>query len=144
MADITRRSITVGHLRMHIAEAGSGPLVILLHGFPESSYSWRHQLTALADAGFCAVAPDQRGYGRTGGPADVSAYTICSVCRVVIVYVTAVDAGALAERGLTCRAAVAERDQRRVLPPRRPRRSETGVRDPFRVHRAAAEEPAGQ
>src|SRR5215472_201573 len=60
---------------MHVAEAGSGPLVVLLHGFPESWYSWRHQLTALADAGYHAVAPDQRGYGRTGGPAEFDQYT---------------------------------------------------------------------
>jgi pimeloyl-ACP methyl ester carboxylesterase len=53
---------------MHIAEAGSGPLVVLLHGFPECWYSWRHQLTALAAAGYHVVAPDQRGYGRTGAP----------------------------------------------------------------------------
>ena len=53
---------------MHIAEAGDGPLVLLLHGFPESWYSWRHQLTALAEAGFHAVAPDQRGYAQTGPP----------------------------------------------------------------------------
>src|SRR5215469_7139309 len=55
---------------MHIAEAGpgTGPLVVLLHGFPECWYSWRHQLTALADAGYHVVAPDQRGYGRTGAP----------------------------------------------------------------------------
>ncbi|GAA4994421.1 alpha/beta hydrolase [Kitasatospora paranensis] len=63
-------------LRMHIAEAGEGPLVLLLHGFPESWYSWRHQLTALAEAGYHAVAPDQRGYGRTGGPDAVDRYTI--------------------------------------------------------------------
>jgi pimeloyl-ACP methyl ester carboxylesterase len=53
---------------MHIAEAGTGPLVLLLHGFPESWYSWRHQLTALAAAGYHAVAPDQRGYCGTGSP----------------------------------------------------------------------------
>ena len=64
---ITHRDIDARGLRMHIAEAGSGPLVLLLHGFPESWYSWRHQLTALAAAGFHAVAPDQRGYCRTGG-----------------------------------------------------------------------------
>jgi pimeloyl-ACP methyl ester carboxylesterase len=54
---------------MHIAEAGHGPLVLLLHGFPESWYSWRHQLIALAAAGYHAVAPDQRGYCETGPPA---------------------------------------------------------------------------
>jgi pimeloyl-ACP methyl ester carboxylesterase len=65
---VTHRFVDTGGLRMHIAEAGSGPLVLLLHGFPESWYSWRHQLTALARAGFHAVAPDQRGYCRTGPP----------------------------------------------------------------------------
>ncbi|WP_405013967.1 alpha/beta fold hydrolase [Kitasatospora sp. NBC_01539] len=63
-------------LRMHVAEAGEGPLVLLLHGFPESWYSWRHQLIALAEAGYHAVAPDQRGYGRTGGPDAVEQYTL--------------------------------------------------------------------
>jgi pimeloyl-ACP methyl ester carboxylesterase len=66
--------VDAGGLRMHVAEAGEGPLVVLLHGFPESWYSWRHQLTALAAAGYRAVAPDQRGYGATGGPDDVPAY----------------------------------------------------------------------
>ncbi|MFC7729310.1 alpha/beta fold hydrolase [Actinomadura keratinilytica] len=61
---------------MHIAEAGTGPLVLLLHGFPECWYSWRHQLVALAEAGYRAVAPDQRGYARTGGPPRVEEYTI--------------------------------------------------------------------
>jgi pimeloyl-ACP methyl ester carboxylesterase len=63
---------------MHIAEAGEGPLVLLLHGFPESWYSWRHQLTALAQAGYHAVAPDQRGYCQTGPPAGATPadYTI--------------------------------------------------------------------
>jgi epoxide hydrolase A/B len=65
---VTHRFVQAGALRMHIAEAGHGPLVILLHGFPESWYSWRYQLTALAAAGFHAVAPDQRGYCETGPP----------------------------------------------------------------------------
>jgi pimeloyl-ACP methyl ester carboxylesterase len=68
---ITHRFVDVGGLNMHIAEAGTGPLVLLLHGFPECWYSWRHQLTALADAGYHAVAPDQRGYGRTGEPSGL-------------------------------------------------------------------------
>jgi pimeloyl-ACP methyl ester carboxylesterase len=61
---------------MHLLEAGHEdhhthkPLVLLLHGFPELAYSWRHQLTALAAAGFHVVAPDQRGYGRTTGGDD--------------------------------------------------------------------------
>ncbi|WP_103955700.1 alpha/beta fold hydrolase [Nonomuraea solani] len=60
--------------RIHVAEQGAGPLVLLLHGFPESWYSWRHQLPALAAAGFRAAAIDVRGYGRSSKPADVSAY----------------------------------------------------------------------
>jgi len=51
----------VNGLDMHVAEAGAGPLVVLLHGFPELWYSWRHQLPVLARAGFHAVAPDLRG-----------------------------------------------------------------------------------
>ncbi|MDH3748538.1 MAG: alpha/beta fold hydrolase, partial [Gammaproteobacteria bacterium] len=53
---------------MAFYEQGQGPAVILLHGFPELAYSWRHQLPALANAGFRAIAPDQRGYGRTDAP----------------------------------------------------------------------------
>jgi epoxide hydrolase A/B len=62
-------------IRMHIAEQGSGPAVLLCHGFPESWYSWRHQLSALAAAGYRAVAPDMRGYGRTDCPAEIEQYT---------------------------------------------------------------------
>jgi pimeloyl-ACP methyl ester carboxylesterase len=61
---------------VHVAEQGSGPLVLLLHGFPESWYSWRHQLPALAAAGYRAVAPDQRGYGQTDRPDHVDQYTL--------------------------------------------------------------------
>src|SRR6202165_4937251 len=63
-------------IRMHYVEAGSGPLVILCHGFPESWYSWRDRIAALADAGCRGVAPDQRGYGQTERPEAVDAYTI--------------------------------------------------------------------
>jgi len=76
MTDITHRNVKTNGINMHIAEAGTGPLVVLLHGFPESWYSWRHQLPALAAAGFHAVAPDQRGYGRTDAPAAIEAYDI--------------------------------------------------------------------
>jgi pimeloyl-ACP methyl ester carboxylesterase len=63
-------------IRMHIAEQGEGPPVILCHGFPESWYSWRHQLRALAGAGFHAVAPDMRGYGQTDRPPAIDQYTL--------------------------------------------------------------------
>jgi pimeloyl-ACP methyl ester carboxylesterase len=81
---ITHRNLTVGGLELHIAEAGTGPLVLLLHGFPESWYSWRHQLIALAAAGYHAVAPDQRGYGESSAPPDVSQYTILHLTGDVI------------------------------------------------------------
>jgi pimeloyl-ACP methyl ester carboxylesterase len=72
----TRRTIETNGIRMHLAEAGTGPLVVLCHGFPESWYSWRHQLAALSDAGFHAVAPDMRGYGRTERPEAIDQYTL--------------------------------------------------------------------
>jgi len=75
LTDITHRFIETNGIRMHVAEAGQGPLVVLLHGFPESWYSWRHQLAALAQAGYHAVAPDQRGYGQTDRPAEIEKYT---------------------------------------------------------------------
>ncbi|MEE8163946.1 MAG: alpha/beta hydrolase [Myxococcota bacterium] len=62
-------------LRMHYVDHGEGPAVLLCHGFPESWYSWRHQLDALAKAGFRAIAPDQRGYGQTDGPPEIEAYS---------------------------------------------------------------------
>jgi pimeloyl-ACP methyl ester carboxylesterase len=71
-----QRTVTANGIRMRIAQAGAGPLVLLLHGFPESWYSWRHQLPALAAAGFRVVAPDQRGYGATEAPPAVDCYDI--------------------------------------------------------------------
>ena len=75
MTDITHRFIETNGIRMHVAEAGQGPLVLLLHGFPESWYSWRYQLAALAQADYHAIAPDQRGYGQTDRPAAIEKYT---------------------------------------------------------------------
>ena len=76
MTEIRHRFVDTNGIRMHIAEAGEGPLVVMCHGFPESWYSWRHQLVALADAGFHAVAPDQRGYGQTDKPPAIEDYTL--------------------------------------------------------------------
>lgn len=75
MATISHKTIHTNGINMHIAEAGEGPLVVMCHGWPESWYSWRHQLMALADAGFHAVAPDQRGYGQTDKPEAIDQYT---------------------------------------------------------------------
>jgi pimeloyl-ACP methyl ester carboxylesterase len=63
-------------IRIHVAEQGEGPVVLFCHGFPETWYSWRHQLPALAKAGFRAVAPDMRGYGETESPVAVDQYTL--------------------------------------------------------------------
>jgi pimeloyl-ACP methyl ester carboxylesterase len=73
---ITHRVVEANGIHLHIAEQGEGPLVVLCHGFPESWYSWRHQLAALSAAGFRAVAPDMRGYGRSDRPDAIEQYTL--------------------------------------------------------------------
>jgi pimeloyl-ACP methyl ester carboxylesterase len=92
LTGVRHRYVDTRGLRMHIAEAGEGPLVVLLHGFPECWYSWRHQLTALARAGYHAVAPDQRGYCRTGGPEAVDQYTMLHLTGDVIALLDALGA----------------------------------------------------
>jgi pimeloyl-ACP methyl ester carboxylesterase len=76
MTEPTHRTVDANGIRIHIAEQGTGPLVLLCHGFPESWYSWRHQLQALSQAGFRAVAPDMRGYGFTDRPDEIERYTL--------------------------------------------------------------------
>jgi pimeloyl-ACP methyl ester carboxylesterase len=76
MSEPTQRVIESNGIRLNLAEQGKGPLVLLCHGFPESWYSWRHQLDALAAAGFHAVAPDLRGYGKSDQPEAIDRYTI--------------------------------------------------------------------
>jgi pimeloyl-ACP methyl ester carboxylesterase len=76
VSEIQHRVVETNGIRLHVAEQGEGPLVLLCHGFPESWYSWRHQLRALADAGFHAVAPDMRGYGQSEAPAEIERYTL--------------------------------------------------------------------
>jgi pimeloyl-ACP methyl ester carboxylesterase len=76
-SDWKSRTVRSNGQRIHLRIAGSsGPVVVLCHGFPESWYSWRHQLDALAAAGYRAVAMDMRGYGRSSKPAEVDAYRI--------------------------------------------------------------------
>lgn len=82
-------TLTVNGIQMHVAEQGAGPLVVLCHGWPELWYSWRHQLPALAQAGFRAVAPDMRGFGRTDAPADVRDYTILHTVGDIVSLVAA-------------------------------------------------------
>ncbi len=75
MAQITERRVATNSIELNIAEQGEGPLVLLLHGFPESWYSWRHQFAPLANAGFHVVAPHMRGYGKSDRPHEIEAYT---------------------------------------------------------------------
>ena len=76
VSEVTHRTVAANGIHIHIAEQGSGPLVLLLHGFPELWYSWRHQLPVLAAAGFHAVAPDLRGYGRSDAPQPIESYSM--------------------------------------------------------------------
>jgi pimeloyl-ACP methyl ester carboxylesterase len=82
--EISNRTVEANGVAHQIAEAGTGPLVLLCHGFPEFWYSWRHQIEALAEAGYHAVAPDMRGYGRTGKPQDIDQYTLFDLVGDVI------------------------------------------------------------
>ena len=76
----TPKFVDTNGIRMCVYEQGEGVPVVFCHGFPELAYSWRHQVKALSKAGFRAIAPDQRGYGLTGGPADNTLYTIQHLC----------------------------------------------------------------
>ncbi len=78
--------IAINGITLHVAEAGpkDGPLLILLHGFPEFWYGWRHQIGPLADAGFHVIAPDQRGYNRSDKPKGVDAYRLDELAKDVI------------------------------------------------------------
>ena len=80
-------------VRFQVMQAGppDGPPVLLLHGFPELAYSWRHQLTALAAAGYRAIAPDMRGLGGTSAPADVEAYDVLALTGDVLALMDALE-----------------------------------------------------
>ncbi|XP_031260747.1 uncharacterized protein LOC116118937 [Pistacia vera] len=76
VSEVRHQRIRTNGIWMHVAEQGSGPLVVLLHGFPEFWYSWRHQITYLANQGYHVVAPDLRGYGDSDSPLSPSSYTL--------------------------------------------------------------------
>jgi pimeloyl-ACP methyl ester carboxylesterase len=80
MDAVTHRTITTNGIDMHVAEMGSGKPVVFVHGFPELWRSWRKQMPVVADAGYRAVAPDMRGYGRTTAPPDVEDYDVLALC----------------------------------------------------------------
>src|SRR5260221_14282632 len=99
--------IETNGIRLHVAEQGEGPLIILCHGFPECCYSWRHQLPALAKAGFRAVAPDLRGYGQSDRPEDVEKYTILDDIGAIVGLVDALGAKQAVIAGHDIGAAIA-------------------------------------
>jgi len=84
MPELQHKYVNSNGIRMHYVEQGEGPLVILCHGWPESWYSWRHQIPALAAAGFRVVAPDQRGYGHTDAPEPIESYNIFNLVGDII------------------------------------------------------------
>ena len=81
---IEQRRVGTNGIELNIAEQGDGPLVLMLHGFPESWYSWRHQFEPLAAAGYKAVAPDMRGYGKSDKPESIDAYNQVEVVNDII------------------------------------------------------------
>src|SRR4030081_462802 len=83
------RSISANGIEVFLLEQGAGPLVLLCHGWPELSYSWRHQIAAIAAAGFHVAAPDMRGFGRTSAPADINAYSIFDTVGDMVALVAA-------------------------------------------------------
>jgi len=84
MTGVKHRIVETNGIRMHVAEQGTGPLIVLCHGFPESWYSWRYQFEALVQAGFHVVAPDMRGYGQTDRPEEIDKYTLLHVVGDVV------------------------------------------------------------
>nr|KYP71189.1 Epoxide hydrolase 2 [Cajanus cajan] len=105
LAGIKHRRVEVNGIKMHVAEKGEGPVVLLLHGFPELWYSWRYQIEALSSLGYRAVAPDLRGYGDTEAPTSISNYTVFHIVGDIValidslgvdqVYLVAHDWGAI-------------------------------------------------
>ena len=74
------RRIATNGIELQLLDEGSGPLVVLCHGFPELAFSWRRQVPALVEAGFRVIAPDMRGFGRSSAPREIEAYDVVSLC----------------------------------------------------------------
>src|SRR6266511_2971217 len=96
---MAHRWVDIGGLRLHCLEAGAGPLVVLLHGFPEFWYAWRHQIPALADAGYRVVAPDLPGYNTSDKPPRVRDYRPRVLVQDVADLIVALGAGSAAVAG---------------------------------------------
>src|SRR3954470_19794340 len=78
------RAVATNDIELRVTEQGEGRPVILCHGFPELAYSWRHQLPALADAGYRPVAPDMRGFGGSSAPREIEAYDVMTLVGDVL------------------------------------------------------------
>ena len=89
MAQPNFETVATNSIHLRVALAGQGPLVVLVHGWPESWYSWRHQIPALAEAGYRVAAPDARGYGGSDKPEAIEAYAIKEMCADIAGLVTA-------------------------------------------------------
>jgi len=88
-ANFGHRTIQANGIQIHYIEEGSGPLVLLLHGFPYTWFEWRHQIVALAQAGYRVVAPDIRGFGESGKPASTADYTVLHCAGDVVALLAA-------------------------------------------------------
>jgi len=77
---LASRGVATNGVELHVVEHGEGPLVVLCHGFPELGFSWRHQVFALAEAGYRTLTPDLRGYGASSRPEDAGAYDVLTLC----------------------------------------------------------------
>jgi pimeloyl-ACP methyl ester carboxylesterase len=80
---VPERRIAANGIELNVLDEGEGPPVVLLHGFPELAFSWRHQVPALTGSGFRVLAPDLRGFGRSSAPAEVEGYDMVSLCADV-------------------------------------------------------------
>lgn len=105
METVEHKMVKVNGITMHVAHKGKGPVILFLHGFPELWYTWRHQILAFAALGYCAVAPDLRGFGDTDAPTIVSDYSCHHIVGDIVsligslgvdkVYLVAHDWGAM-------------------------------------------------
>ena len=77
---MSQQMVATNGIELNVLDEGSGPLIVLCHGFPELAFSWRHQVPALTSAGYRVLVPDMRGYGRSSAPAQVDAYDVVTLC----------------------------------------------------------------
>lgn len=138
-ASFTHHTIAANGITIHYVEEGTGPLVVLLHGFPYTWFEWRHQIVALAQAGYRVVAPDIRGFGESGKPASTGDYTVLHCAGDVVAILAALGERQAVLVGHDLGAWIAAAAARlrpdlfpalalvsTVVPPRDPQRPSTG------------------